>query len=641
MTQGPVRWLADGTPRSAVFDDIYRSAGTDGQGGWAQSQAVFLNGCGLSGTDEPAWAGAPHWQILETGFGLGLNFLATWYAWRQDPLRPRLLHHVAIEAWPVSADDVRHSARAFPELQPLAEQLAAHWQGLLPGLHRLVFEEGAVQLSLHIGTIEAVLPTLDSRCDSVYLDGFNPQVNPDMWSPAVMKAVARLCRPGTRVASWTVARPVRDALSAAGFQVQRCAGLPPKRHRLEARYDPPWGHTRSRPTRVRERPPVPWRRQALVVGAGLAGSAVACSLARRGWSVQVLDQGEQVAAGASGLPVGIVAPHVSIDDARLSRLSRAGVRLTLQRAAECLQAGTDWGPGGVLEHRTDGKRGPPDTPDWQRWGPDWSQAAAPETRRAAGLPEEAVALWHTQAAWVRPARLVAAQLQHPLIQWCPAQPVATCCRQADGNWAVLDAAGQVLAQAPVLVLAAAWATRAWLQGLCACTLPLNPLRGQVSWGSLHDIDPALRQALPPFPVHGHGAWLQGMPGPDGQPAWFTGSTFERGVAEACVRAEDHVVNRDKLHRLLPALGPALDGIWPRAQAWAGVRCTLPDRLPAVGALSAARWPGLCVSTGYGARGLSLSVLGGETLAAQLEGEPWPVDTALAHPLLAERFVPAA
>jgi tRNA 5-methylaminomethyl-2-thiouridine biosynthesis bifunctional protein len=46
---------------------------------------------------------------------------------------------------------------------------------------------------------------------------------------------------------------------------------------------------------------------------------------------------------------------------------------------------------------------------------------------------------------------------------------------------------------------------------------------------------------------------------------------------------------------------------------------------------------LCVLTGLGARGLTLSVLAGEVLAAQLHGEPWPLEPALAHKLLALRW----
>jgi tRNA 5-methylaminomethyl-2-thiouridine biosynthesis bifunctional protein len=73
-------------------------------------------------------------------------------------------------------------------------------------------------------------------------------------------------------------------------------------------------------------------------------------------------------------------------------------------------------------------------------------------------------------------------------------------------------------------------------------------------------------------------------------------------------------------------------------AWAGLRCTLPDRVPAVGMLDAQRWPGLQVCAGMGARGISLSVLCGELIAAQLEGEPMPLAPALAAHLAAQRFL---
>jgi len=72
-------------------------------------------------------------------------------------------------------------------------------------------------------------------------------------------------------------------------------------------------------------------------------------------------------------------------------------------------------------------------------------------------------------------------------------------------------------------------------------------------------------------------------------------------------------------------------------AWAGLRCTLPDRLPAIGALDAERWPGLQVCAGMGARGISLSVLAGELIAAQLEGEPLPLAPSLASRLMARRL----
>ena len=224
-----IEWQDDGTPGgspySPRFGDRYRSE----LGGLTQAREVFLHGCGLPA----AWAGQPQWTVLETGFGLGLNFLLTWQAWKADPLRPRLLHFVSVEAFPAGAADVLRAASAHPELQAHAEQLQRQLWGLLPGLHRLVFEEGLVLLTLCVGDAKAMLRQQSFEADSVYLDGFSPERNPDLWDLPACKAIARCCRRGTRIATWTVARSVRDALTQCGFVVEKCAGSPPKRDRLE------------------------------------------------------------------------------------------------------------------------------------------------------------------------------------------------------------------------------------------------------------------------------------------------------------------------------------------------------------------------------------------------------------------------
>ena len=75
----------------------------------------------------------------------------------------------------------------------------------------------------------------------------------------------------------------------------------------------------------------------------------------------------------------------------------------------------------------------------------------------------------------------------------------------------------------------------------------------------------------------------------------------------------------------------------KANAWAGIRAALPDRLPAVGALKHPDFAGLQVCTGMGARGISWSVLCGELLAAHLNHEPLPMAVSLAKHMAASRF----
>jgi len=392
-------------------------------------------------------------------------------------------------------------------------------------------------------------------------------------------------------------------------------------------------------------------RQITVVGAGMAGAAVALSLAQRGWQVDVVEAAPALGAGASGLPVGLAAPHVSPDDHVLSRITRAGVQATLERAHALTQAGAlsaqDWGLSGVLEHRIKGPREGLSDKRLPQAHEHWGTRASAAQLAAAGLPSGSPALWHSQAAWLRPRPWVTAQLAMPTIPLrlgCAVQRIS----YSRAGWAVWNQQGELLSQTPALVLASAFDTAALLQALANQTpgalhpLPLHALRGQISFGRVDALPVSAQAQLPPFPVNGHGSFISGVAAPNSEAAhWFMGSTFERDCYSALLRPEDHLANQARLNSLLPALAPAMAQGFEadQVQGWAGVRCTLPDRLPAVGQIDPAQWPGLHVCTGMGARGISLAVLCGEVLAASLDKEPLPLPPELAKHLAAQRFTP--
>jgi len=205
-----------------------------------QDRDLLLRGCGLLDGDAAPWTDKPAWHILGTAFGCGLNFLATWHAWRNAPRRPGLLHFSSLQECAVSADDIRNSAAPYPELAGLASQLAEQWRGMLPGVHRLVLDGSLVQLTLHIGPLQELLPTLDATVDSVFLCDADSGANPDIWSAPRVKAVARLCRPGTQLASGWVAPAVQNHLASAGFELAETQGQSSERNQLRARYAPRW-----------------------------------------------------------------------------------------------------------------------------------------------------------------------------------------------------------------------------------------------------------------------------------------------------------------------------------------------------------------------------------------------------------------
>ncbi|HYP71557.1 MAG TPA: FAD-dependent 5-carboxymethylaminomethyl-2-thiouridine(34) oxidoreductase MnmC, partial [Variovorax sp.] len=443
--------------------------------------------------------------------------------------------------------------------------MAEQWHGLLPGFHRLAFEGGRVLLTLCVGDVRLMLRAQRHfEADSIFLDGFSPTRNPDMWSLDVLKGVSRFAHVGTRLSTWTVARPLRDGLQQLGWQPRKLAGLPPKRDCLGAVYEPAW--TLRRPAAPAEQVTEPGH--CVVIGAGLAGAAVAASLARRGWTVSVLDAGSHPATGASALPVGLMAPHVSPDDALLSRLSRAGIRATWHQLAHLLVAGQDWSATGALERRSAAKARLPAA--WSAEGPNDSWHASAAQLQAAGLDEGTTALWHSHAGWVRPSRLVNAWLEQPSIR------LMTDCRvdrieNEQGQWVALGPDGQRLAQGDRIVIAAGFGSRSF-----APALPLQPVRGQVMYG--HGT-----AGLPTCPINGDGHLIAHVP--DGLDAlWLAGSTYDRDSNSTALRDEDVQANLERVERLHPAAAHALQGrqAHGQMQAWAGVRCASGDRRPLVG-----------------------------------------------------------
>jgi tRNA 5-methylaminomethyl-2-thiouridine biosynthesis bifunctional protein len=564
----------------------------------------------------PQAAGLPAWRVLDTQFDPARLF-ALWQDWNALAQRPRVLHLVALTTAAPSVAALR--AAATPRQQPLADELAAQWTGLLPGFHRLSLADGQLQVTLCVGELQPLLREQRFEADLVRLDGAQP------WERWSLKALARCCRRGTALVALATAAGLQQLLRQAGFEL----------HGEQGRYAPLW---EIRATRD------PWRTQAalparcVVIGAGLAGASVAAALARRGWQVQVLEAGGDAAAGASGLPAGLLVPHVSRDDGPRSRLTRAGQRLMRAEAARLLRAGADWDGCGVLERRLDGHPGLPAA--WPAAGRELSAPApawdAPPWHAGTGTNPE---LWHAQAAWIKPAQLVRAWLRQPGVTLVTHARVDAL-RRAGGLWQLLDREGRRLAGASHVVLANAADAPRLLAGLHAALPglrelpPVHAMRGVLTCGLRRPGDAA---ALPPFPVNGLGSLIPAVPTDEGL-AWYAGATYEAADRPGAPAQAHHDLNLDKLRRLLPTAAQRLAPAFAPGQArgWGNTRCVSADRLPLVGPLDDDGQPTLWLSTALGSRGLSFAMLCAELLAARLGAEPWPLEAGLARLLHARR-----
>ncbi|WP_326538320.1 FAD-dependent 5-carboxymethylaminomethyl-2-thiouridine(34) oxidoreductase MnmC [Pseudorhodoferax sp.] len=616
-----ILWGDDGIPRSADFADVYHPP----VGAAAQARHVFLAGNGLP----QRWAGRASFTIAETGFGLGNNFLATWAAWRDDPARPARLHYVAIDAHPPRHADLQraHGGSPWPDL---AAELLAAWPPLLPGLHSLPLAGGAVRLLLALGDVRTLLPELVFSADAFYLDGFAPALNPGMWERHVIRALARRARPGATAATWSVARELRDALASTGFVCERRPGIGGKRKVLQARYEPRFTPRATAPSQA-PADAMPSPREAIVIGAGLAGACAAHALAAEGWSVQVLDRAEQPAAGSSGNPAGLFHATVHADHNPYSRLFQAAA-LYLQRWLPAL--GTMPLSQGLLrlEHKLDlaamqaliSRQGLP---------ADFVQALdAAGASAQAGLPLAAPAWFYPGGGALAPAPLVRRLLLQHGIRFCGGQAVQAL-RQEGSQWACLGADGSVLARAPQVVLACAEQVNPLLASAGHAPLPLARSRGQVTV-----MTPVRGQPLPRVPVAGDGYVLA-----LDDTQVLCGATTGGDEGDTQTSLADHQANLERLRALC---GLRAEGGTAASSGRAGWRVLAPDRLPVAGPLPAPalhqgtanvrldqarllpRERGLHVATAFGARGITLAPLVGAVVAARITGSPVPLAQGL-------------
>ena len=645
-------------PRSPRYDDRYHAA----WGAFEQAAHVFMRG-----NDLPArWQARAAFTILETGFGLGNNFLATWAAWRADDRRSTRLRFISIEKHPLRAADLVRALAATSE-PGLAAQLCAAWPPLTPDTHLLSFEGGRVELLLVLGDASERLRQVVASVDAFYLDGFAPARNPQMWGPGIFKALSRLAAPGATAATWSAARAVRDGLQQAGFAWQAEDGIGGKRHITRAVFAP----------RAAMRKPVARTgdaatRRVAIIGGGLAGAACADALARAGLQCTVFDRHAQPAGGASGNVAGLFHGVFHPEDGMHARAHRAAALAAAPAYLRAIAAGVAGQCDGLVrlvpEHVDSG----PLADALARSGlpAEYVRAWSAGQVQAAGGPGCA-AWFYPGGGWISPAELVRSWLKNADVAWWGNAGVARL-QVLDDGWHLFDVAGAPLATADAVVFAnAGAATTLWSR--CTDALgqalvegadwvaPLTATRGQVS------IVAATATGLrtPPRPIAGSGYVLTLH-----DRSVMCGATTAADDPDADVRLCDHAHN---LRQLAAITGARLAVPAPEWVATAdddehlaaalvargqlhgrvGWRATAADRLPLIGAVPALlpqgdaalpdqprhwpRVPGLFVASGLGSRGLTWAPLAGRLIASWIADAPYPVAADIVDALDPARF----
>ena len=624
-------------PASRRFGDVYFSA----HDGPAESRLVFIEGNRLA----ERMAGRRHFTIAETGFGTGLNLLATLDL--LDGLgdsAPRLTY-IATEIAPLSAAEARKALGTaagtaaggaapapgpattrtagnggLPHMDELLASLPPRW----PGRHRRLLAGGRVALDLLYGDSATRLAACAFEADAWFLDGFAPARNPGMWTEELLRLVAGRSAPGATLASFTAAGAVRHGLERAGFEIERHPGHGTKRHRITGRLrhgafrtqgEGGDGHARAgAPVRAGEtaagRAAGPAAGRLVVLGAGIAGASVAHALRRQGREALVLAAGTGPADGASGGIAAVQTPRLTAGDGPEGRLSLAawGYARALAGAAGATTAN------GSIIYAAGGKQTRRQAKILaQNWPGDLvREVDAGEAEAASGVALGLGGCLYPHGGAIDPQRFVEFLLEGSEVR--AGVRVREVRRAGDGFELVHDD-GTI--DAGIVVLAAGAGLPLVSQPWLACDA-LQVTAGQASH-------------LPAGSVGEGGATVPGVamsfggymaPAADGRVALGAGfDAHDPAGPSPGVTVEAHRHNLSLLPEAVRAALPAAEAI-PDGRA--GLRLAAPDRQPLAGRLD----DGVYALAGLGARGLTTAPLLGEWVASLILGLPSPLDSAM-------------
>ena len=606
LQNAKLSWNEAGAPISDSFGDVYFS----NDNGLQETRYVFLK----QNKVQERWLNHDRdfFVIAETGFGTGLNFLATWQAfqhYRETTPEGNVsrLHFISFEKFPLTRQDLKQALMAWPELTSFSEQLVTAYPSAIPGCQRLRFDNGSVVLDLWFGDVNELLPQVytpvDGLVDAWYLDGFAPSKNPDMWTDNLFANLYRLSRPEGTLATFTAAGFVRRGLADAGFAMLRVRGHGKKRQMLTGR------------SQKQTSPQSPDIKSVAIIGGGIASACLSYLLTQRGYPVELFCADKDVAQAASGNPQGAIYPLLHKPDDSLSQFFAAAFHFCRQLINEVnsqKSVSHDWC--GVLLKAIDEK-----------------SSRKIDALSSAGFPEELIyrvdegALF-PQGGWVAPSELTQILFQLSAASGLLTQHYEcgiTSLQKQQDNWCLSSKDGESWSASQVVLANGADI------GIFEQTreLPITPVRGQISL-----LQASEYEEISPYVVCGDGYIV-----PAHQGKQVIGATYIRHDKDRTVRDDEHQENKAKMQKTLSTDTSSYRVIDGRA----AIRGVTRDHLPLAGGLrseeklrstsdnmSKSGWlpetdSGLFVLAGFGSRGLCSAPLAAELLAALLLHEPLP------------------
>lgn len=186
-----------------------------------ESQHVFID-AGISYLHQIK--GLKEYQILEMGFGTGLNALLT--SIFADRMGIHVSYH-SIEAFPLTADEISvlNYGTQLQQKSIFSQMHAATWNTVMPIHSKFELYKHHCKLNTFV---------TQERFNIIYYDAFAPTAQPELWTVEVFEKLYDLLKPEGILVTYCSKGVVRRAMEAAGFRVTKLQGPPGKREMVRA-----------------------------------------------------------------------------------------------------------------------------------------------------------------------------------------------------------------------------------------------------------------------------------------------------------------------------------------------------------------------------------------------------------------------
>ena len=223
-----IQWYDNNAPYSGRFNDIYYMPDV----GLDEARHVFVAANNLL----QRWSQLSpdeEFRIFECGFGAGLNFMATINEWLEAGCSGKLVY-TAFEGYPLTTEELSKALAVYEDNLPPIQKLIEQYPQALDG-HTIAMAEN-VSFQLIICRAENLAEFINSShgYDVVFMDGFSPANNPEMWTLSLCQQLYTMTNSSATLSTFTVAGQVKRHLKQAGFDIKKVPGFGKKREMLTA-----------------------------------------------------------------------------------------------------------------------------------------------------------------------------------------------------------------------------------------------------------------------------------------------------------------------------------------------------------------------------------------------------------------------